>query len=103
MQVKNAIAERVLEFRQEGRSRAQKVTVRIGAPEPIENGNWAVIYEIRGPGRRRRAQEVGGVDSVQAIYMAMANVPLDVRQLEVELGGKVTFLDSDDLRFPRLI
>jgi uncharacterized protein DUF6968 len=102
-QVKNVIAERVLEFRQTGQSRAQKVTVRIGAAVPIENGNWAVVYEIRGPGRRKRAHEVGGVDSVQALYMAMANVPLDLRQLALECGGTVTFLDSEDLRFPPLI
>lgn len=103
MQVKTVIAERILEFRGPGQSRVQKITVRIGAPEPIENGNWAVVYEIRGPGRRKRTQEVGGVDSVQALYMALANVPLDLRQLAVESGGKITFLDAEDLRFPSLI
>jgi hypothetical protein len=103
MKVKTVIAERVLEFRQQGQARVQKITVRIGAPEPTNNENWSVIYEVRGPGRRKRAQEVGGVDSVQALQMAMTNIPLDLRQLAIVLGGKITFLGSDNLRFPSLM
>jgi len=102
MSIKNIVAERILEFRQPGQLNATRVTVRIGAPVKRGKDSWSVVYEIRGPGRRRVSHEVWGVDSVQALHMAMANVPLDVRQIELEKGGKVTFLDSEDLRFPSL-
>jgi len=94
------IAERVLEFRLPGQTHAQRVTVLIEAPQSIENGNWSVEYEIHGPGQRKVRQWVGGVDSVQALYMALVNIPVDLRGIALLLGGTMTFLDSEDLKFP---
>ncbi|WP_420829672.1 DUF6968 family protein [Polyangium aurulentum] len=97
--IKRVVAERVLDFRQSEESKAQRIRVRIGAPQR-QGKDWSVVYEIRGPGRRREKREVWGVDSVQALHMAMANVPVDVRGIEVSTGGKVTFLGGEELMFP---
>jgi hypothetical protein len=97
--VKRVIAQRVLEFRQSADSRVQKISVRIRAPQR-KGQDWSVVYEIRGPGKRRSKRENWGVDAVQALHMAMANVPVDIEGIEGLTGGKVTFLGGEDLRFP---
>ena len=97
--MRRIVAERILEFRHSQESQPKNVRVRIGAPQK-EGNDWSVVYEIRGPGRRREKRKVWGVDSVQALHMAMGSVPVDVRGIEMSTGGKVTFLGGDDLMFP---
>jgi len=93
------IAERILRFVPPGKKRGSKVIVKIYAPQPIENGNWSVLVQIHGPGKRLHERTIFGFDSVQALMYAMALVPLDTEALAHELGGKVTFLGREDLRF----
>ncbi|WP_153822413.1 DUF6968 family protein [Polyangium spumosum] len=97
--MKRIVAERILEFRHSPESEPKRVRVRIGSPRR-EGNDWSVVYEIRGPGRRREKRKVWGVDSLQALHMAMGSVPVDVRGIEMSTGGKVTFLGGEDLMFP---
>ncbi|WP_372518154.1 DUF6968 family protein [Polyangium jinanense] len=97
--IKRVVAERILEFRHSQESKPKNVRVRISAPQK-EGNDWSVVYEIRGPGRRREKRKVWGIDSVQALHMAMGSVPVDVRGIEMLTGGKVTFLGGEDLMFP---
>jgi hypothetical protein len=93
------IAERELRFVPHGKPGARKVVVRIHAPVPEENGNWSVLYEIRGPGKKESSRSVWGADSVQALVLALANVPLDLSLVAHEMGGTMKFLGSKDLGF----
>jgi hypothetical protein len=93
------IAERVLRFIPHGKRGARKVLVRIHAPALGENDNWSVLVEILGPGPSVRSREIWGFDAVQALVYALAMAPLDIKMLAQELGGKIKFLGSEDLRF----
>jgi len=97
--VKPIIAQRILEFRRSHDARAQKISVRIRAPQR-KGQDWSVVYEIRGPGKRREKRENWGVDAVQALHIAMANVPVDIEGIERLMGGKVTLLGGENLMFP---
>jgi len=93
------IAERSLRFTPHGKRGGRKVSVQFHAPARADDGNWSVLVEIHGPGERRASREIFGVDAVQALVYALAMAPLDIETLARELGGKVTFLGSADLRF----
>ncbi|MDI1476004.1 hypothetical protein [Polyangium sp. y55x31] len=93
------IAERELRFTQQGKRGARKVVVRIHAPKPEENGNWSVDFDIHGPGDHKASRAVWGADSVQALVLALANIPLDLSLVAHEMGGTIKFLGSKDLGF----
>ncbi|MDC3959985.1 hypothetical protein KEG38_39390 [Polyangium jinanense] len=93
------IAERELRFTQPGKRGARKVLVRIHAPAPEENGNWSVCFEIHGPGEHKTSRSVWGADSVQALVLALANIPLDLSLVAHEMGGTIKFLGRKDLGF----
>ncbi len=93
------IAERELRFTTHGKRGGRKVLVRIHAPVPEENGNWSVLFEIRGPGKNEASRSVWGADSVQALVLALANVPLDLSLVAHEMGGTMAFLGRKDLGF----
>ncbi len=93
------IAERQLTFTPHGTRSRRKIMARFHAPLRADEGHWSVLVEIVGPGKRSSSREISGFDAVQALVYAMAMVPLDIETLARELGGKVTFLGSEDLRF----
>jgi len=93
------IAERELRLTPRGKRGSRKVVVRIHAPVPEENGNWSVTFDIKGPGKREASKSIWGADSVQALVLALANVPLDLSWVAHEEGGTFTFLGNKDLGF----
>jgi hypothetical protein len=93
------IAERTLRFATPGKRGSRKILVQFFSPQPEENGNWSVRFEIHGPGPFMKSRTIWGCDSVQALLLALSSVPLDLEALARELGGKVLFLGSDNLRF----
>ncbi|MDI1446273.1 hypothetical protein [Polyangium sp. 6x1] len=99
----SVFAERSLRFTPHGKRGGRRVLVRIHAPVVGNNQNWSVLVEILGPGKRVASRTIWGYDAVQALLYALALVPLDLGTLAHELGGKVTFLGSDDLGFSAAI
>jgi len=99
--INRIVAERILEFHQSEGAKPRKMRVRIRAPQR-KGSDWVVSYEIRGPGIRREKLEAWGADSMQALHIAMANVPVYIRGIEMLTGGKVTFLGGEHLMFPSL-
>ena len=93
------IAERTLRFATPGKRGSRKILVQFYSPQPEENGNWSVRIEIHGPGQYKKSQTIWGCDSVQALVLALSSVSLDLEALARELGGRVLFLGSDNLRF----
>lgn len=93
------IAERKLRFTAPGKRGSRKILVQLFSPQPEENGNWSVLFEIHGPGQSKRSRTIWGCDSVQALVLALSSLPLDLEALAHELGGKILFLGGDNLRF----
>jgi hypothetical protein len=95
------LAERELKFKTLEGKRAKKVMVRLGQPEPVDDGeNWFLPYEIQGPSRNALIQmRVGGVDAIQALVLGLAHVSARLEALASAEGGKLTFLGEDDLGF----
>jgi len=71
-------AERALENR---RSPATQAGLRIGVPRERRTGDFECRYEIRGFGKIRRTK-VYGVDSVQALTLAVLAVRHDLARMD---------------------
>lgn len=89
------IAERHLEGEHEGR--AISVTVRIGTPVPHADGVWVCPYLISSV-IEERTFYAGGVDSVQALYLALHMIAADLRYRY--RGQKLRWYGREDLGFP---
>jgi hypothetical protein len=87
-----AIAERALD------SNTGKVVVKLGPPRTDEAGMWYCPYKIEGlPDEPNYAMFGGGIDAIQAIIIALANLGayLNHRKDELELS----FYNTDFLGF----
>jgi len=62
------IAERVMKMRATGRT--IDIPIRIFAPERSSGGSWSCRYEIDWPDGRW-TMNAGGIDSVQALFLAL--------------------------------
>lgn len=87
------IAERFFQF--EGPNGRSEVIVSIGTPHPIpdEDSDWYCPYRIEGPDHIRE-QYAMGVDSLQALLMAISAVRADTRALASR--GQLTYLGQRD-------
>jgi len=88
------IATRILE------SGGQTVRVSIGMPRPDDiSNNYFCPIEIVGPITNSRTL-VGGVDAVQALWLALEMAGMQLLITEERKAGKLTWLDHLDLGFP---
>ena len=70
------VCERIYHTGRDGEVRAVPVRWRRPAPDP--RGDWACEYEIEWPGREPRIAKAYGVDSVQALYLALQSVATEL-------------------------
>ena len=91
------IATRRLRFQQRDGSEIE-VGVALGMPVPDPEdpaGTWACPYEITGP-VTPKVRAIFGVDSMQALILALHLLPAALQAHARESGGR--FLDEDDLK-----
>jgi len=93
------VLTRTLEYTPLGADGPRNVTVSVGPPEPDPRpgGEVRVLVEISGF-EEPYSRYFCGVDGIQALVFGLGIVPDVVRSLAGE-GGRVTWLDSEDLRF----
>ena len=80
------IASRVLTLR-DG-SDAIKIPIRILAPEKRTNENWFCRYEIDWPDKKSE-MAIGGVDSVQALVLALQIIGAEIYSSSYHQSGKL--------------
>lgn len=76
----------------------QAVVVRVFVPQPDTEGNWQCQYEIKG-GRANRSFFAVGIDSVQALALALESVRVDLDYEERRRNARFWFLDEPGHEF----
>jgi hypothetical protein len=89
-------AERNLVLRHSGME--DTVVVRFFVPNLIPEGDWECQYEIRG-GPIQHAHRTVGIDSVQALSLAMDGVVAELDFFERKHNAKFFFLDEPGHEF----
>jgi hypothetical protein len=92
------IAERELEFTENGSSVARTLVARIGTPEPDE-GSWRCATLIEGAPTMNEVFHAYGEDSMQALLLAMQ--ALAIRLQVVARTGTLTWFGGEDLGLPQ--
>ena len=78
----------------------QNVMLEIGAPYPMDNGpDFWCPYRIRGLGSDA-VRRVGGVDSLQALFLAMQAAAADLYASDAAHEKALKWLDRDDFGLP---
>jgi hypothetical protein len=95
IELDDIIAERHLVGRQGDQTFA--VTVKIGKPVPHPDGDWECPYVISGL-PSPISLRVGGVDAVQALFLALRAIGADLKFLYKDIH--LQWLGMDDLGFP---
>lgn len=72
----SVVCERTYHTRRDGEVHPVPVRWRIPVPDP--RGDWSCEYEIEWPQREVRIARAYGVDSVQALYLALQNVAAEL-------------------------
>jgi hypothetical protein len=90
------IASRTLSFADGG-----EITIRVGQPfmPPNYGGNFCCPYQIDGIGDGK-IRYGSGVDSLQALYIALINISTDLYPSEEAKAGKITWQGERDLGLP---
>lgn len=92
------IATRTLTLAKKG-----SVKVTIGKPEKFpDGGDYYCPYQITGIGSGK-IKYAGGVDSVQALFLALQNIGTDLYTSDEAKSGSLKWLDTEphaDLGFP---
>ncbi|WP_159398023.1 DUF6968 family protein [Sorangium cellulosum] len=97
--MEDIVAERELVFRESGSELDQPVVVRLGRPHLGEHApNYTIYYEIQGPGDALYTYFAAGVDSMQALVLVFVAVNAHLDRLKQ--GGRLSWLDAEDLGFP---
>ena len=76
----------------------EDVVVRLFVPRPIEQGDWQCDYEIQGDSIHRLFYAVG-IDSVQALSLALGGVRVDLDYIERKQNAKFYFLGAPGHEF----
>jgi len=80
---------------------AIKITLEIGAPYPVDDGGtWFCPLRITGLDSSR-VRRVGGVDSMQALVLALASAAADLYTCDAAREKILKWLDQDDLGLPK--
>ncbi len=99
------VAERVYEFWKAGTEQPSTVRVLVGQPQREATGpDWAAPYEIHGPGPDEvRCYYVMGIDAMQALILALQNLPLWLEELPSL--GRLRWIggEGDDTGFEGLV
>jgi hypothetical protein len=94
------IAERIVMLREAAIDRA--VPIRIFAPRAEPEGHWTCRYEIGWP-HGVKAHDVGGVDAVQALLLALSTVGVELYTSDAHKEGRLRFeRESSGYGFPVL-
>lgn len=83
-------ANRILKLQE--RDRLKEISIRIFVPEPSVNNSWSCRYEVDWP-EGTRAAEAGGVDSAQALFLAMQMIGSEIYASSYHKSGKL-YLDE---------
>jgi hypothetical protein len=82
------IATRVLQLR--APERGVEIPIRLFAPQPGEHDEWVCRYEIDWP-EGRRIMSACGVDSVQAIVIALQMIGAEIYTSSYHKSGDLIF------------
>jgi hypothetical protein len=82
------IAERILKIRQSGTE--LEVPIRIYAPECDATNAWSCAYEIGWQGAPRRFSS-GGIDSVQALVLALQMIGAELYSSQHHAAGRLAW------------
>ena len=86
----DVVAERTFEIDRDGER--QDVLVKVGRPVIDEAGeSWICTYEIV-LGDECRADTSHGIDSMQALQLAISTLDVELKAKAESLGGKLYFL-----------
>jgi len=81
---------------------SEKVILEIGTPYPVDEGrNWFCPWRISGLGFDK-VRRTGGVDSMQALYLAMQSAAADLYSCDVARQQSLRWLDQRNLGLPFL-
>jgi hypothetical protein len=76
----------------------EDVVVRLFVPRLIEQGDWQCDYEIQGDSVHRVLHAIG-IDSVQALSLALGSVGVDLDYIERKHNAKFYFLGEPGHEF----
>ncbi len=94
------IAERELQLAARGRRR-EKVHVRFGKPRPLPHGrDYGCVYQIEGLHEEPITRHIFGVDSIQALELAMQMAMVELVCSTAYGAGRLTWLGMYDLGLP---
>ena len=82
------VATRLLKFR--GPKGEAEIPIRLFAPEKTDGGAWSCRYEVDWP-HGQWVHAAHGVDSVQAIFLAMQMIGAEIYASEYHKSGKLVF------------
>jgi len=101
----SVVAERVLEMR-DG-TKVRRVSLRILRPvrDRRPGGDWGCTVQFRGAPRGvlRRTQTAYGVDTLQALVLAIGCAQRELTRAQVKTKGRLTWLDGHDLGLPNIL
>lgn len=87
------IASRLLQW-QDQQGRRRNITIRLGKPRSFDGSeDMYCPLQIEGLGSGR-PKYAAGVDGVQAILLAVKMLAVDLRSLEEEFGGTITWMSQ---------
>jgi hypothetical protein len=96
----NVIAEREFRLVTKARKR-KKVLVRLGKPRLFpEGGNYYCVYHILGLEEGDRRSWGGGADSMQALYLTLQKIMIDLVHTRAYREGRLTWEGLFDLGLP---
>jgi len=77
-----------------------KVILEVGTPYPVDDGKtWFCPYRILGLGNER-VKRTGGIDSVQAVYMALQMAGTDLYTSDPSRQKELTWCGQLNLGLP---
>lgn len=79
-----------------------EIRITIGQPvsPPDWNGNFRCTYRIEGLGEQEIVKGVGGLDSLQALYLAMMTISVDLYTSDEARAGRITWEGDPNLGLP---
>ena len=79
----------------------REVIVTIGqpSPDPRVGGDWSCVYRIQGIGNDLTSKAYG-VDAIQALWLTLRKVGIELRHLMAARQMRLSWLDDDDLGLP---
>lgn len=78
-----------------------EVVVTIGQPvsDPRVGGDWSCAYQIQGIGNDLTSKAYG-VDAIQALWLTLQKVGMELRHIMAARQMRLTWLDDDEIGLP---